>query len=48
MARPRGIPSRRFHTSGQSVVTLDGKSFYLGPHDAPELNDCVLYCPMIL
>lgn len=36
MPRPRGIPSRRFHSSGQSVVTLDGKSFYLGPHDSPE------------
>ncbi len=27
------IPERRYHVSGQSVVTIDGKNFYLGPHD---------------
>ncbi len=36
MARPRGIPSLRFHSSGQSVVTFDGKPFYLGTHGSPE------------
>lgn len=35
MPRPRGIPSRRFHVSVRSVVTLDGKNFYLGDHDSP-------------
>ena len=27
------IPDRRYHVSGQSVVTISGKNFYLGPHD---------------
>jgi integrase len=27
------IPERRYHVSGQSVVTIDGKNFYLGPHN---------------
>ena len=37
MARPKAkAPARRYHLSGQSVVTLDGKDFYLGPHDSPE------------
>ncbi len=29
-------PGYRYHVSGQAVVTLDGKNFYLGPHDSPE------------
>lgn len=29
-------PGYRYHISGQAVVTLDGKNFYLGPHDSPE------------
>ena len=37
MARPKAIaPARRYHISGQSVVTLDGKDYYLGTHDSPE------------
>ena len=37
MARPKAkAPTRRYHLSGQSVVTLDGKDFYLGKHDSPE------------
>ena len=37
MARPKAkAPQRRYHLSGQSVVTLDGKDFYLGKHDSPE------------
>ncbi len=37
MARPKvKAPSRRYHLSGQSVVTIDGKDFYLGKHDSPE------------
>ena len=27
------VPDRRYHISGQSVVTIDGKNFYLGPHN---------------
>lgn len=27
------VPERRYHVSGQSVVTIDGKNFYLGPHN---------------
>lgn len=27
------LPSLRYHISGQSVVTIDGKNFYLGPHN---------------
>ena len=31
----RGLPSYRRHkSSGQAVVTLDGRDFYLGPHGA--------------
>jgi hypothetical protein len=37
MARPKAkAPARRYHISGQSIVTLDGRDFYLGPHDSPE------------
>jgi hypothetical protein len=25
-----------YHASDQAVVTLDGRKFYLGPHDSPE------------
>lgn len=36
MSRPKAkAPARRYHLSGQSVVTLDGKDFYLGIHDSP-------------
>ena len=37
MARPKvQAPARRYHMSGQSVVTLGGRDIYLGPHDSPE------------
>lgn len=37
MARPKAkAPERRYHISGQSVVTIDRKDFYLGKHDSPE------------
>jgi integrase len=37
MARPKAeAPARRYHISGQSVVTLCGRDFYLGKHDSPE------------
>ncbi len=37
MARPKSkAPARRYHLSGQSVVTIGGRDFYLGPHDSPE------------
>ncbi len=37
MARPKAkAPTLRYHLSGQSVVTLDGKDYYLGKHDSPE------------
>jgi integrase len=37
MARPRAkAPARSYHISGQSVVRLDGKDYYLGTHDSPE------------
>ncbi len=37
MARPRTKqPAYRYHVSGQAVVTLGGKDFYLGKHDSPE------------
>lgn len=37
MARPKSkAPARRYHISGQSVVTIGGRDFYLGPHDSPE------------
>jgi hypothetical protein len=39
MARGRGreVPAYRLHRrSGQAVVTLDGRDFYLGIHGSPE------------
>ena len=37
MATPKAkAPSLRYHISGQSVVTIDGKDYYLGKHDSPE------------
>ena len=37
MARPKAkAPARRYHLSGQSVVTIGGRDFYLGKHDSPE------------
>ena len=37
MARPKAkAPSLRYHISGQSVVTIDGRDYYLGKHDSPE------------
>jgi len=37
MARPKcKVPERRYHISGQSRVTIDGRDFYLGKHDSPE------------
>lgn len=37
MARPKAkAPALRYHLSGQSVVTIDGKDYYLGKHDSPE------------
>lgn len=37
MARPKAkAPERRYHISGQSVVTIDRKDIYLGKHDSPE------------
>lgn len=30
------MPDYRYHISGQAVVTLDGKDFYLGLHDSAE------------
>lgn len=37
MSRPRAkAPNRTYHISGQSVVRLDGRDFYLGEHDSPE------------
>ena len=34
MSRPKAsAPSLRYHLSGQSVVTLDGRDFYLGKHN---------------
>lgn len=37
MPRPRAkAPKRRYHISGQSVVTVNGRDFYLGQHDSPE------------
>ncbi len=37
MARPKAkAPARRYHMSGQSVVTIAGRDYYLGPHDSPE------------
>jgi integrase len=37
MARPKSkAPALRYHISGQSVVTIGGRDFYLGPHESPE------------
>ncbi len=37
MARPKSkAPARRYHLSGQSIVTIGGRDFYLGLHDSPE------------
>lgn len=37
MARSRAaVPSMRYHLSGQAVVTLAGRDFYLGKHNSPE------------
>ena len=37
MARPKAkTPARRYHISGQAVVTIEGRDFYSGPHDSPE------------
>ena len=37
MARPKAkAPTRQYHISGQSVVRIAGRDFYLGPHDSPE------------
>ncbi len=37
MARPKSsTPALRPHISGQSVVTIDGRMFYLGPHGSPQ------------
>lgn len=37
MPRPRKTrPDYRYYVSGQAVVTLNGKNFYLGEHDSPE------------
>lgn len=37
MARPKAkAPARRYHISGQSVTTINGRDYYLGKHDSPE------------
>ena len=37
MPRKRSrAPGYRYHMSGQAVVTLDGRNFYLGEHGTPE------------
>lgn len=37
MPRPNAeAPARRYHVSGQSVVTIAGRDVYLGPHDSAE------------
>lgn len=37
MARPREkAPSLRYHLSGNAVVTISGRDFYLGKHGSPE------------
>jgi integrase len=37
MPRPKSTaPAYQFHVSGQAVVRLDGKDFYLGKHGTPE------------
>lgn len=37
MPRPKSkMPARRFHVSGQSIVTFNSRTYYLGKHDSPE------------
>lgn len=37
MARPKAkAPARSYHISGQSIVRIDGRDFYLGKHDSAE------------
>jgi integrase len=37
MARPKAkAPARRYHVSGQSIVTIASRDYYLGKHDSPE------------
>lgn len=37
MGRPKkAMPEYRFHVSGQAVVTLSGRTYYLGEHNSPE------------
>jgi len=37
MARPKAkAPARSYHISGQSIVRIDGRDFYLDKHDRPE------------
>ncbi|WP_037201815.1 tyrosine-type recombinase/integrase [Rhodopirellula baltica] len=37
MPRPKAkLPNYLYHVSGQARVYLDGRYFYLGPHDSPE------------
>ena len=37
MARPKAkAPARSYHISGQSIVRIGGRDFYLGKHDSPE------------
>jgi len=36
MGRPKkAMPDYRYHISGQGIVELSGKTFYLGPYDSP-------------
>jgi hypothetical protein len=37
MSRPKKArPNYRFHSSGQAVITLDAREFYLGTYDSPK------------
>lgn len=37
MGRPqKSMPDYRYHVSGQAVVAISGKTYYLGPHNTPE------------
>lgn len=37
MPRPKkAMPKYGYHISGQAIITLDGKTYYLGPHNSPE------------
>ncbi len=39
MPRPKSArPSYRYHVSGQAIVTLSGRDFYLGRYNSPESN----------